>query len=155
VADFQEMPQFRQQALINAPVQVVWDLVADPNCHPEWWPTVVEADCEDPAEGCQYRGVVKNPFGAAVEHEFTLERLEGCREVLIRCHGTGVWNRWLFTEAQGGTFVDAEFGAEPKGVGMRVFGVVAGKRYLRRWLQQSLDALEAACRDRVRSTGRS
>jgi uncharacterized protein YndB with AHSA1/START domain len=72
------VPQLRQQALIDAPVQVVWDLVADRNCHPEWWPTV--------------------------------------------------------------------------SLGMRVFGAVAGKRYLRRWLQQSLDALEVASRDRARSS---
>jgi uncharacterized protein YndB with AHSA1/START domain len=149
------VPQLRQQALINAPITVVWEMVGDPNRHPEWWPTVVDAECEDLEQGCRYRGVVKNPFGSAVEHEFAIERLDNCREVLIRCIGTGVWNRWLLTEARGGTFVDAEFGAEPQTLGMRVFGAVAGKRYLRRWLAQSLDALDAACCDQAAGRGTS
>jgi hypothetical protein len=142
------MPECRQQAQIDAPVSVVWELISDPNQHAEWWPTVIEAECEEVGEGCRYRGVTKSPFGGAVEHEFSIERLDDCREVTIRCMGTGVWNRWLLTEARGGTFVDAEFGAEPQTLGMRVFGAVAGKRYLRRWLQQSLDGLDTACRSR-------
>lgn len=147
--NWEPVAEMRQQALIGAPVEVVWELVSDPNRHPEWWPTVVEVECEGLEEGCQYRGVVKSPFGASVEHEFSVERLDDCREVLIRCIDTGVWNRWLLTEARGGTFVDAEFGAEPRTLGMRIFGAVAGKRYLRRWLQQSIEGLERASADRV------
>jgi hypothetical protein len=47
----------------------------------------------------------------------------------------------LLTEAQDGTFVDVEMGMQPKGVGNRVFDATAGRRYFRRWLDQSIDAL--------------
>ena len=48
------------------------------------------------------------------------------------------------TEAQGGTFVDVEFGMDPEGLGLRVFDAAVGKLYFRRWLDQSLTALEGA-----------
>jgi hypothetical protein len=32
---------------------------------------------------------------------------------------------------------------------MRIFDVVAGKRYFRRWLEQSLDAMERVARERA------
>lgn len=99
----------RQPVIIDAPAAVVWELVGDPDRHSEWWPKVVESDCADPVEGCRYRRVEKSPFGASVEHEFTVERLEDCRELVIRCVDTGFLNR-----------------------------------FLRRWLEQSLDALKAA-----------
>jgi hypothetical protein len=38
--------------------------------------------------------------------------------------------------------VDARFGMEPVGARMRVFDAVAGKRYFRRWLEQSLEAMQ-------------
>ena len=60
----------------------------------------------------------------------------------MRCLNTGTYTRWLLTEAQGGTFIDAEFGLEPRTLGTRVFDQLAGKRYFRRWLEESLDALE-------------
>jgi hypothetical protein len=132
----------KQQALIDAPVEVVWGLLGDPNRHSEWWPTTVDAECEDLHEGCRYRAVVMSPRGQAEEHEFTVERLEDCREVLIRCHGVRTYTRFLLTEAQGGTFVDAEFGIDPASIQMHVVSAVAGRRILRRWLEQTMSALE-------------
>ena len=136
--------QCRQQALIEAPVTIVWDLVGDPNRHSQWWPTVVDAECEQLEEGCRFRGVVKNPRGKQEDHEFVLERLDDCQEVLIRCVDIGTYTRFQLTEARGGTFVDAEFGNEPQTVGMHVVSTVAGRRILRRWLQETIDALERA-----------
>ena len=138
------MPALQQQAQIDAPVETVWDLVGDPNRHSEWWPTMLETECPDLEQGCTYRGVVKNPFGRREDHEFVLDRLDDCREISIHCHETGVYTRFVLTEARGGTFVNAEFGVDPKGVGTRVFTAVAGKRYLRRWLAQSLVGLQRA-----------
>jgi hypothetical protein len=136
----------RQQVLINAPVQVVWELLGDPNRHPEWWPTVVDAECDELRQGCRFRAVVKSPRGGGREegHTFTLERLEDCREVLIRCEEIGSYTRFVMTGARGGTFVDAEFGIDPKSTGMHLVAVVAGRRILRRWLEQSIEALERA-----------
>src|SRR6266480_3105521 len=133
-----------QQAHINAPVEVVWDLIGDPNRHPEWWPEMVEVECADLEQGCLYRGVVKGPFGRQEEHELLLERLENCREVSIYCEGTGVHTRFYLTEARGGTFVEGSFGAIANSIGMKVFAAVAGKRYMRSWLSQSLERLKQA-----------
>ncbi len=134
----------RQQVLIDAPVEVVWELVGNPNRHSDWWPTVVDAECDELEQGCRYRGVVRNPRGKEEEHTFAVERLEDCHEVLIRCEEIGSYTRFLLTDARGGTFVDAEFGIDPQSLGMQVVNVVAGRRILRRWLEQSIDALEQA-----------
>ena len=71
-----------------------------------------------------------------------LDQLEECRAVSIYCEGTGVYTRFYLTAARGGTFVDGCFGAVPQSVGMKVFGAVAGSRYMRSWLSQSLARLK-------------
>jgi uncharacterized protein YndB with AHSA1/START domain len=132
-----------QQAHIEAPPQDVWDLVGDPNRHPDWWPEMVEVECADLSRGCRYRGVVKGLFGTD-EHELLIERLEGCREVSIFCEGTGVTTRFVLTEAQGGTFVQGYFAIEPNTIGMKVLGAVSGRRFMRSWLESSLENLKRA-----------
>jgi hypothetical protein len=132
-----------QQAHIEARPETVWDLVGDPNRHPEWWPEMLEADCADLEEGCRYRGVVKGPFGAA-PHELLIERLEGCQEISIYCDGTGVTTRFVLTEAQGGTFVEGYFAVEPDSIGMKMIGAIIGRRYMRSWLERSLANLKQA-----------
>jgi hypothetical protein len=129
----------------------VWELLGDPSRHPEWWPRVVDVTCEGLEEGCTYRQVTKTPAGT-IETDVSVERLEDCRQVDMRCLDTGTYSRWLLTEARGDTFIDAEFGMDPHGIGNRVFDLVAGKRYFRRWLEQSLDALREAVRARPSGT---
>jgi hypothetical protein len=117
--------------------------------HPEWWPRVVGVQCDGLEQGCRYRQVYKSPMGV-IETDVTVERLDDCREVLLRCLDTGTYTRWLLTEAQGGTFIDAEFGLDPKTAATRVFDVVAGRRYFRRWLEQSIEGLrQAAAREEM------
>jgi hypothetical protein len=144
----------RQQKLIGAPVRVVWDLVGDPNRHPDWWPTVVDAECEQLEQGCRYRAVVRSPSGRGADenHEFTVERLDDCHEVLIRCQDVGTYTRFLLTEARGSTFVDAQFGIEPQSVGMRAVATIAGRRILRRWLEETVESLERAAVARAGGT---
>jgi ribosome-associated toxin RatA of RatAB toxin-antitoxin module len=131
----------RSQALINAPPSRVWDLVGDPRRHPEWWPRVVEVRGEQFDEGSNYAQVTRDPTGRS-ETIMALERLEDLREIHMRCTQTGMYAHWLLTEAQGNTFVDVEFGMDPMGFGNRVFDATLGKLYFRRWLNQSLAALE-------------
>jgi ribosome-associated toxin RatA of RatAB toxin-antitoxin module len=131
----------RSQALINAPPSRVWDLVGDPQRHPEWWPRVVEVRGEQFDEGSNYAQITRDPTGRS-ETIMALDRLEDLREIHMRCTETGMYARWLLTEAQGDTFVDVEFGMDPLGVGNRVFDATLGKLYFRRWLNQSLVALE-------------
>jgi uncharacterized protein YndB with AHSA1/START domain len=42
-----------QQVFIDAPIERVWELVGDPNRHPEWWPEMLEVECADLKEGCR------------------------------------------------------------------------------------------------------
>ena len=32
----------RQQALIEVPVETLWELVGDVRRHPEWWPRIID-----------------------------------------------------------------------------------------------------------------
>ena len=130
----------RRQALIDAPPDAIWELLGDPQRHPSWWPRVESVDCGGVEQGCTYRQVTKSPMGR-VEMNLQAERLEDCRELLIRCLDTGTYTHWLLTEARGGTFVDVEFGMDPRSVSDRIFDTVAGKRFFRRWIEQSIDAL--------------
>jgi uncharacterized protein YndB with AHSA1/START domain len=131
----------RQQIHIDARPEAIWELVGDPNRHPDWWPDVIEVECADLSQGCRYRGVVKGPFRAA-EHELLLERLDECREVSILCVGTGVTTRFQLTDAQGGTFVEGYFAIEPNSLGQTMIAAVAGRRIMRSWLEQSLANLK-------------
>jgi hypothetical protein len=140
------MSSYRQQAQIDVPPVKLWELVGDVEQHPKWWPRVIDVHCDGLEEGCSYRQVYKSPMGV-VETEISVERLEGCRELLLHCLDTGTYTRWLLTEAQGGTFVDAEFGLDPHAMRTRVFDLVAGKRYFRRWLEESIDGLRHAARE--------
>jgi uncharacterized protein YndB with AHSA1/START domain len=132
-----------QQAHIQAAPMTIWELVGDPNRHPDWWPEMLETDCADLEEGCRYRGVVKGFFGAD-EHEMLIERLDNCEEVSIHCEGTGVTTRFRLTDAQGGTFVEGYFAIEPNSIGWRMVGAVMGRRYMRSWLERSLENLKQA-----------
>jgi uncharacterized protein YndB with AHSA1/START domain len=135
----------RQEAFIDAPVQRIWELVSDPDRHPEWWPRIVDVECEGLEEGCTYREVVRTPFGRESMH-LQVDQLEDCRNLAIRCLNTGTFVRFEFTEAQSGTFVAGEMGMDPMGVSYRVFDAVAGRRYFTSWLAQTFAALEEAAK---------
>jgi uncharacterized protein YndB with AHSA1/START domain len=136
------MSATRRQALIDAPVEAVWELVGDPRRHPEWFPRVVEVNGLRFEEGEEYVQVTRDPFGGTERTEFLIERLENLREIRFACQKTGMYAQWLLTDAQDGTFVDVEMGMQPKGVGNRLFDAAAGRRYFTRWLDQSIDALQ-------------
>ena len=129
------------QALINAPPSRVWDLVGDPRRHPEWWPRVIEVRGEEFDEGSNYAQVTKEPIGRA-ETIMEVERLDDLREIHLRCTKTGTYAHWLLTEAQGNTFVDVEVGMDPIRVQDWIANATFAKLYFRRWLNQSLTALD-------------
>jgi uncharacterized protein YndB with AHSA1/START domain len=137
---------YRQQTWIDAPIEIVWRLIRDVNRHPDWWPRVVEVECEGLEEGCTYRSVTESPFGYQ-ELSVVVDRLDEMREMRIRCINTGTFVDLAVADARGGTFVDARFGIEPQTARMRMFDVVAGKRFFRRWLEQSLEAMQAVAQD--------
>lgn len=137
------MSACRLQAQVDVPPDALWELLGNVERHPEWWPRVSGVHCEGLEQGCTYRQVLTSPIGV-VETDVSVERLDDCRELTLRCLDTGTYAHWLLADAQGGTFIDVEFGIDPKSTKTRVFDLVAGRRYFRHWLQQSIDALRTA-----------
>jgi hypothetical protein len=141
------MSEVRQQALIEAPPEVVWELITDVNRHPEWWPDVVEVQCDEFHEGCTYRQVEKVPLGTA-EREFVVSAADDCQRFRIDCLASGAFVDLGLTEAQGSTFIDAAAGMNPIGFRYKTFDAIAGARYFRQWLQRSLEAMERVAASR-------
>jgi uncharacterized protein YndB with AHSA1/START domain len=133
------MPSARRQAMVDAPVERVWALIGDVNRHPEWWPRVEDVQCELLEEGCTYRQVTKRP-GNTIETTISIERLDDCHELAVRCLDTGMYARFLLTAVQEGTFVDGELGVEAHGAMERVVTPM----FIRRWIAQSLEGLRMA-----------
>ncbi len=145
------MSEYRQQTWINAPIGVVWQLIRDVNRHPEWWPKVVEVRCEGLEEGCTYRQLTESPFGYQ-ELDVVVDSFDEMREMRIRCVDTGTFVDLAVADVHGGTFVDARFGMEPLTARTRIFDAIAGKRFFRRWLEQSLEAMQTVAQERARAT---
>jgi hypothetical protein len=144
------MSAWRELSFIDAPVDSVWSLVGDPQRFPEWWPKVVDVQGENFVEGSEFIQVTRGP-GSVESHRSRMhvERFdEELHEVRMQCALTGYYAHWRLTSGQGGTFADVEFGMEPERKVDRLFDVVLGKVYWRRWLNQSLRALQAAARAR-------
>ena len=137
------MSASRRQALIDAPVESIWELVGNPARHPEWWPRVVEVRGERFRTDDRYVQVTRTPFGTN-ETTLSVERLEDLREIRLLCLDTGTYATWRLTPAQGNTFVDVELGTQPESLSGRVIDRVTGQTYFRRWVDQSLEALRAA-----------
>ena len=76
------MSEYREQALIEAPVAAVWELVGNPSRYPAWWPTVLEVDGQVLEEGDEYVQVTDDPHGK-VETTFQIDRMENLREIRI------------------------------------------------------------------------
>jgi hypothetical protein len=127
---------------------VVWELISDIERHPEWWPRVIEVECEGLDEGCTYRQLTQTPVGKD-EMQLLIENRDELRRLHIRCLNTGTFVRFEITEARGGTFVDGEMGMEPEGLRARIFDATAGRRYFSDWISKTLVALEEAAKART------
>ena len=146
------MSHCRREVFIDAPADLVWELISDVERHPEWWPRVVDVTCEGLEEGCTYREVVASPFGKE-EMLLRVEELTPGDRFTIHCMNTGTFVRISLTEARGGTFLEAEMGMEPSKLGLKIFDAVAGQRYFDRWLEQTVEGLEKAARSRSAAVG--
>src|SRR3954465_2314692 len=129
------MPSARRQVMVDAPVERVWELIGDVSRHPERWPRVEEVECHLPEEGSTYRQVTRRP-DKTIETTISIEELEDCPQLRLRCLDTGMYADFLLTPAPGGTLVDAELGVEEHGL-TRLFAAA----FIRRWVTQSLDGL--------------
>ena len=139
---------WREQALIEAPVERVWDLIGDPNRHPEW-PLVVEVEGLPRIEqDATYRQVSLTPRGGTVETTFQIEKLDELREIKVRCTDYRTYAHWLITGAQDATFADLEIGFESNRAELGLLRAPLARRYLRAWAEAPLDGLRAAIDDR-------
>jgi Polyketide cyclase / dehydrase and lipid transport len=143
------MPSWRQQALIEAPLQDVWDVVGDPREYPRWAVDVVEVTgLAEVAPDAEFQQVSKTPLGND-ETTFQIEALDDMREIKLRCQKSGYYSRWVLTEAQESTFMDVEIGVDPTAIQYRLFFGAMGKRYFRRLTEDSLDGLRKLLAGRV------
>jgi hypothetical protein len=140
---------YRHQALIEAPIEDVWELVSDPRTHPDWWPDVIAVSApESLDEGDEYLQSSRlMPLVEAVDAVWVAERIEHLREARFRCTVTGTFASFTVTPAQSHTFVELETGIDPVSLRWRVAKPILGPFY-KRWILDVLDALPGAIRGR-------
>ena len=144
------MGSWHEQALIDAPVEEVWDLVGDPRSYPEWvGDDIVEVTgLPTISKGAHYEQVTRSPLFGPVRTQFEIEELDDLHEIQLRCTQSGWYSKWVLTEAGGNTFADIEIGMEPYSTGYRAIDTVVGKRWYRRVAKASLDGLKQAVANR-------
>lgn len=75
------MPTVSRARVVSAPQQEIWDLVADPNHLPRWWPGVVRVE---EASAVAWTKVLASHRGKAVRADFTREVAEEPRRLAWR-----------------------------------------------------------------------
>jgi uncharacterized protein YndB with AHSA1/START domain len=140
---------YRHQALIEAPIEDVWEVVSDPRTHPEWWPEVMAVSApESLDDGGEYVQTSKlMPFVDAVDAVWVAERIEHLKEARFRCTVTGTFASFTLTPAQSDTFVEVETGIDPVSLRWRVAKPML-RPFYKRWILDVLDALPGAVRGR-------
>ena len=137
----------RQQAFIDAPLDVVWKLASDPDRQTEWWPDTITFECIDGnfEQGCHVRNIQKRPWPMSdLETTLEVEQMVPGKELTIRCMDTGTYTRSVLTEGQGGTFVEMEAGNDPENLTVRLQVAMAGERLFRRWVEHALEGIKGA-----------
>jgi uncharacterized protein YndB with AHSA1/START domain len=144
------MASWKQQALVEAPVKEVWELLCDPARAAEWGEDVLEVT-GGPAKiekGSTFDVTARGPLGMKGTTPFRVEEFEDMHELKMQCQVSGFYSHWLLTEAQGGTFTELELGVEElpakRGVQGRAIGALHTKSFLRRTAEKSLDGVRRA-----------
>ena len=144
--DNPDVGNYRQQALIDAPINAVWSQVGNPSTYPSWAGDVVEVTGLDKVEeGAHFRRKTKTPFGTS-ETEFVIEQLDDMHEIQVRCLLSGYYLHWVLTEAGDDTFAQVEVGMDPKHLGYRAVDRVVGRRWYRNVVEDMLERLRAVIR---------
>jgi hypothetical protein len=138
---------WKQQVLLDAPVDEVWGLISDPGRFPDWsgdtisvtgLPTEIE-------RGSTFQVTSNGPLRMKATTVFRVEELDDLREIKLRCQTSGYYSHWLLTEARGNTFVEVEFGIERvRGLQGRALSAAHTKGYLRRSAERAVDGLRRA-----------
>jgi ribosome-associated toxin RatA of RatAB toxin-antitoxin module len=149
------MSEVHTEALVVAPPERVWELVGDPRRYPEWLPRVLDIEGSRVYEGVEFIQVSRQPVFGRREAHFVVDRLDELREIRMHCTVGGTFAHWQLTEAQGNTFVRAEFGMDPQRPSDRLFDAAVGRRFFRRWLSESIDSLKLASEEGDARPGRA
>lgn len=138
------MGSWREQALIEAPVQAVWDLVGDPRRYPEWvsedWIEVTGLPTVE--KGARFEQVTRVPYGDPQRTTFEIEELDELHEIRLRCTESGWYSRFVLTEAGGATFADVEIGMDPTTPEAAEIDASEGKRWYRKVAQDAIDGVK-------------
>jgi uncharacterized protein YndB with AHSA1/START domain len=153
------MASWKQQALIEAPVAEVWDVLCDPACGPDWDEDVIAVTGAPTRieKGSTFDVTGRGPLGLEATTTFTVEELEDMHELKMKCQFTGFYAHWVLTQAQDGTFTEVELGIEPVESKPSLSGKAAAalhtKSYLRRQAEKLVDSLRrVVTRDRAGAT---
>lgn len=139
------MASYREQTLIEAPLDSVWGQVGNPNTYPHWAGEVVEVTgLGDVEQGAHFEQKTKTPFGTSTT-DFVVEALDDMREICVRCTVSGWYVRWLVTEAGKDTFAELEVGMNPKTIGYTAVDRTVGKR----WYRKTVDEMLGRLRERL------
>ena len=138
------MSEVREDAVLDAPVSTVWELVGDPRRYPEWFPRVFEIQGQRFEEGVSFVQVSRQPLIGRDEAHFLIDRMDDLRELRMHCTVSGMFVSWQLTDAQGATFVHAEFGMDPIRRRDRLVDIAVGRRFFRSWLDEAVDGLKRA-----------
>lgn len=140
------MGQYRQQTLIEAPLDAVWGQVGNPSTYPAWANDVVEVTgLDEVKQGAHFRQKTKSPLGTN-ETEFVVESFDELREIQVRCLLSGYYLRWVLTEAGDDTFAEVEIGMDPKRLSFHAVDKTVGKRWYRQLVENTLTGLRSALR---------
>ena len=134
------MSDYHAQAHLDAPLEEVWALVGNPATYPEWWPAAVEIRGETFEVGDVYTQVVPMA-GRRLEYTRMIDCRDELKELKWSCPTTGGYQRWLLTEAQGGTFVDMEMGIHAPTFRYGLFDKTLGRWFIKRWAERAIDGL--------------
>ena len=140
------MASWRQQALIEAPVGDVWQVLVDPARGPDWDPDLLAVTGAPTRieKGSTFDLTARGPLGMKGTTTFRVEELEDMHELKVKCQFSGFYAHWLLTEAQEGTFTEVELGIEPiesPSTRGRMAAALHTKSYLRRQVEKMLDSL--------------
>ena len=138
------MSVVHEQALLDAPVSTVWELVAEPRRYPQWLPRVFEVQGQRFEEGAEFVQVSHQPLFGRDEAHFLIDRMDELREIRMHCTLSGMFVHWQLTGARGGTFVSARFGMDPVRRRDHVIDFTIGRRFFRRWLTEAMESLKRA-----------
>ena len=139
------MPSGREQVLIDAPPEALWELLGDPARYPEWagFETVTITGEPTIEAGTEFEQTTRWPGGVRESSVFRIDELEDLRSLRMHCTKSGWYSNWLLTPAREATFVDVEFGIDPTRLQYKVFFTALGTRYFRHTTDDWLRGLRA------------